>query len=126
MIDENIKNWLKKANNDLKAAEVLFDSDEDEMLTDSIGFHCQQAVEKFLKAYLISCNIPFKKTHNLELLLELCKNQDKNFENINVGDLSNFAVEIRYPDDFFELNADDMKNYLEIVVYVKEFVEERL
>lgn len=46
-----IKQWLLKANEDLLVVDKLT---EDEVIaTSSACFHCQQAVEKFLKAYLI-------------------------------------------------------------------------
>lgn len=43
-------------------------------IADSIlGFHCQQAVEKALKAALASNEIDFPHTHDLDGLLELCQ-----------------------------------------------------
>jgi hypothetical protein len=36
-----------------------------------IGFHAQQAVEKFIKAVLASRAIPYPRTHNLALLLDM-------------------------------------------------------
>ncbi len=84
MIDDYIRKWIIKADNDFKIAEHELDQPENEMVTDAICFHCQQSVEKLLKAYLASRNIDFGKTHNLEYLLELCRKQDTIFENINV------------------------------------------
>ncbi|WP_457555775.1 HEPN domain-containing protein, partial [Candidatus Pyrohabitans sp.] len=37
-----------------------------------ISFHCQQAVEKYLKAYLTSVDARVKKTHDLEVILNQC------------------------------------------------------
>lgn len=100
MKNEYLQGWITKANNDLKVAEHEMDIDINERVTDAICFHCQQAVEKFLKAYLIFHNVEFGKTHNLEYLLELCSKSDEDFQKVNVGNLSFYAVEIRYPDDF--------------------------
>jgi len=46
-----VKNWLDKAEKDLISAkhELSFK----DMVTESVCFHCQQAVEKYLKAYLL-------------------------------------------------------------------------
>jgi len=44
---------------------------EEEIVTDAVCFHCQQAVEKLLKAYLISKNVEFGRIHDLETLLKL-------------------------------------------------------
>ncbi|MBU4486383.1 MAG: HEPN domain-containing protein, partial [Candidatus Delongbacteria bacterium] len=38
---------------------------------DTVTFHCQQAVEKYLKAYLIYLVIDFKFTHDSVYLLDL-------------------------------------------------------
>jgi len=40
---------------------------------ETIGFHAQQAVEKCLKAVLILHEIEFRKTHNLDELVDLLK-----------------------------------------------------
>ncbi len=53
MIDEYIKKWVIKAMNDIKVARHEINLPEDEMTTDAVCFHCQQAAEKLFKAYLI-------------------------------------------------------------------------
>ena len=89
-------------------------------------FLSQQAVEKFLKAYLITKNVEFGKTHNLEYLLELCVKKDGKFKGIDVGDLSFYAVEARYPDEFYEPSIDEAKECLEIAKKVREFLMKKL
>jgi len=85
MIDDYVNKWLIKASNDLKVAKNEMNLPPDEMVTEAICFHSQQAVEKLFKAYLITKEIEFGKTHNLEFLLELCIKEDDNFKEINVG-----------------------------------------
>jgi HEPN domain-containing protein len=46
-----VQPWRTKAEHDLKAAEHLFAASEE--FCDMVLFHCQQAVEKSLKAYLV-------------------------------------------------------------------------
>ena len=70
MINEYVKKWLIKANNDLKVVENLMKLSSEETITEAMCFYSQQAVEKFLKAYLITKNVEFGKTYNLEYLLE--------------------------------------------------------
>ena len=41
------------------------------MSDEIVGFHCQQAAEKLLKAWLTQRAQPFPRTHNLLTLLEL-------------------------------------------------------
>jgi HEPN domain-containing protein len=44
------RQWLIKSQRDLKAAYVLLNNEES--LLDAVVYHCQQAAEKALKAYL--------------------------------------------------------------------------
>ena len=61
-----IKQWLLKANEDLLVVDKL--TEYEIIATSSVCFHCQQAVEKFLKAFLIANGVEVKKTHNIEYL----------------------------------------------------------
>ena len=58
-------------------------------------FHCQQAAEKYLKAFLVKKQIEFTKTHNIMSLLNLCASDDNSFkEELSEADnLTDYAVE---------------------------------
>ena len=122
MIDDYVRKWLVKANGDLKVAENEIKLSSEDMVTEAVCFHSQQVVEKLLKAYLVTRNIEFGKTHNLEFLLELCIKQDSRFKDINVGNLSFYAVELRYPDEFYTPTAEEARQCIEIARKVNEFV----
>ena len=92
------------------------------MVTEAICFHSHQAVEKFLKAYLVTKNIEFGKTHNLEYLLELCAKSDADFQKVEVGNLTYYAVEVRYPDEFYTPTRSEAVESVELASKVKEFV----
>lgn len=49
MINSDLRNWLVKGCHDLKASENEMNVDLEEILTDIICFHSQQAGEKFFK-----------------------------------------------------------------------------
>lgn len=94
-----VKQWLAKADEDMLVVEKLT---EDEIIaTSSACFHCQQAVEKSLKAFLIAMGYNIRKTHNIEYLLTECAEFDKEFSNIDPKELSDFSVELRYPGDAY-------------------------
>lgn len=122
MRDEYVQKWLIKAGNDLKVAENEIKLPPEETITDAICFHAQQAAEKYLKAYLASQNIEFGKTHNLEYLLELCAKKDAAFKVLDVGNLSFYGVEVRYPDEFYIPTMAEAKESLEIARTVRDFV----
>jgi len=122
--DQNdyLKTWLFRANEDIAVIEKLFES-EPELYASTICFHAQQAVEKFLKAFLVFHNIDFPKTHDLDYLLFECKKIDaKNFD-IDLGSLTDFGVSIRYPDDFYLPDKDETAQYRGIALKVKIIIE---
>ena len=64
-----VRQWITKAEIDFRTADRLIqDSDP---IRESIAFHCQQAVEKYVKAFLVRHQREFPKTHDLDLLLTL-------------------------------------------------------
>jgi len=124
-IKDIVRKWLIKADNDLKTAKLCLNTEE--IITDSACFHSQQAVEKFLKAYLISKDISPQKTHKIEILLENCKNFDKSFIDLDgIEILSEYAVELRYPDDFFTPSLDEAEESINLAFKVKSFVISKL
>jgi HEPN domain-containing protein len=64
------KEWIFFAENDIKTADSIIN---EARLTGQIVFHSQQAIEKYLKAYLTENNINFPKIHDLPKLYELAK-----------------------------------------------------
>jgi HEPN domain-containing protein len=119
-----IKQWLAKANEDLLVVEKL--TEYEIIATSSVCFHCQQAVEKFLKAFLIANGIDIKKTHNIEYLLSECADIDNDFSDIDTKELSDFGVDVRYPGDMYIPNEDETLQYKEIAFEIKDFVEKRI
>jgi HEPN domain-containing protein len=123
--DQNdyLKTWLFRAKEDIAVIEKLFES-EPELYASTICFHAQQAVEKFLKAFLVFHNIDFPKSHDLDYLLLECKRIDaKNFD-IDLGSLTDFGVSIRYPDDFYLPDKDETAQYRGIALKVKKVIED--
>ena len=126
MIDKYIKNWIIKANNDLKAVEHELVLPNDEIIKDIVCFHCQQATEKFLKAYLIFYKVEFEFVHDIEYLLKLCTKVDKDFENIEVKNLSWFGVAARYPDELYIPDMKEVRFYYKLTKQIKELVTVKL
>lgn len=109
-----VKLWVEKADHDLGTAELTHQHIP--KYRDTIAFHCQQAVEKYLKAYLVFCDIPPKRTHDLILLLGLISEieavTDDLFE--MAAELQDYAIEVRYPDTIIELTDNDIFRTIEI------------
>ena len=65
-----LKEWVEFARMDFLAAKHLYEHMYPKPL-EIICYHCQQAIEKFLKGVLISKGVTIKKTHDLGLLAEM-------------------------------------------------------
>jgi HEPN domain-containing protein len=65
---EEARAWLDRARRDLRAAGLLAAGDANAEAL----FHCQQAVEKALKAFLTFHERAFRKTHDLSDLSPEC------------------------------------------------------
>ena len=77
---------------DWSAVEKLFTPDCEE--TEIAAFHCQQAVEKTLKGFLVYRKIDFERIHDLGRLLDYCAGADQDFESLRdaVEPLTLYAV----------------------------------
>ncbi len=123
-IKEYIQKWLTKAEHDLLNVQTVIEHNP--LILDTACFHCQQAVEKYLKAYLIYKNVVVEKTHNLHFLLELCSQHDKAFLNFDTQNLNDFGVEVRYPDNFIDPSMEETKEYLQLVLDIKKIVLQKI
>ncbi len=120
-----VARWLLKAKHDWSAAQkVLFPDGEE---TDVAAFHCQQAVEKTLKAYLVSRGVAFEKVHDLGHLLDHCTGVDGEFDSLRDGvePLTLYAIAFRYPGPA-DPSRQDVESALQIVAQVWAFVTQRL
>jgi len=121
---EFIKQWLLKANEDIFVVEKL--TEKEIIAPSSACFHCQQAVERFLKAFLIANNIGIIKTHNIEFLLSECSDIDPDFAEIDPKELSDFGVDTRYPGDIYIPDEKETLFYKNITLDIKNLVENKI
>jgi HEPN domain-containing protein len=91
------REWVAKAEADFRVAETLRQTRPP--VHDARCFHCQQAIEKYLKALLEEPGLTIPRTHNLEDLLSLLEAHHPELRSLRRGliFLSDFAVETRYP-----------------------------
>jgi HEPN domain-containing protein len=120
--DERIylQQWLEKAEHDLLAARLILDHQP--IILDISCFHCQQAVEKYLKTFLIFHKKDFPKTHNIDLLLKACSAINDRFNKVDVKNLEDFAVRGRYPHDFLMPSKEEAEEFYKITLEIKKLV----
>lgn len=123
----NTAEWVKKAEDDLRSAEVLIGIEEPP--TWVVCFHCQQSAEKYLKGYIEKHNVGFEKAHDLIYLLGLCLGIDNEFKKIQPHSdaLNRYSIAPRYPlDEAVEYAIEEAKGAVENAGIVKEFVNKKL
>lgn len=97
--------------------------------TDTICFHSEQCVEKYLKAYLVLNDKEFRRTHNIAEILSLCINIDPSFEylkDLKVYELTIYATELRYPEFFYIPSLKEAQTAVEIAEKTRDFVRREL
>jgi HEPN domain-containing protein len=92
-----VREWLAKADEDLDFAKINLE--EDNKFYSQICFHFQQAVEKYLKAFIVAYDLEFEKMHNLIVLLKICGKKDSSLLSLmEECELLNAAyIDTRYP-----------------------------
>ena len=116
--------YLKLADRDIKALDLLIHSQEID--DETVGFHAQQAVEKCLKAVLALSSIPFRKTHDLQELMDLMLDHSltlpPNADKLDV--LNPYAVLLRY--DFIEHKGFNRETAHGLVAAVRAWAEKQI
>ena len=118
--------WINKADHDLGTAVLTYLHIPE--YKDTITFHCQQAVEKYLKAYLIFLEVEFKFSHDLVYLLELIGVKDISMAEFytRVLTLQNYAVEVRYPDETIFLTDEKVTEAIDTAKNVRKMVTKKM
>jgi len=92
-----------------------------------ICFHCQQAAEKILKAYIAAHGDTPVKTHDLTTLIKYCEQYSSDFNNYaDFGDmLTAYNSDTRYSPKL-SLAESDMKQALNYAHKIMEFTTSKL
>ena len=114
-----VREWVQKAENDLKNAVNTLKMGGD-CPTDTVCFHAQQCVEKYLKAFLVSRDIDFPRTHDIGNLVDL---MPRNFRiRLSVEEqqrLTAYATTMRYPDEYEPLSLAQARKAVAIARRVR-------
>ncbi len=118
--------WLAKADQDLAAADLLLAPGRE--MPGIAAFHCQQAAEKALKAFLYWHDVVFRKTHAIEEVGADCVRLDPSLKPAvdAVLDLTPYAWRFRYPGDATEPDAGEVRAALQAARNVRDAVSSRL
>jgi HEPN domain-containing protein len=86
-----------------------------------LGFHAQQAAEKYLKAHSVHHQIEFPKTHDLDMLLDLAEKVAVPLANLlrDVTMLTIYGVETQYPADLPDLTLYEAQKTIVLATQVR-------
>ncbi len=125
------REWLLMAEKDLKAAQILL---HDPFLFNIALFHCQQCVEKALKAILEFYSLRVPKIHNIQRLHALIlekTNLNPIIQDQDIDYLDSIYIDSRYPTGMGLLpegtpSKSDVEKALKISNHTLEIVKAKL
>ncbi len=108
------RDWYGKSAADLKSARILFDNDADYGI---VAFHCQQAIEKILKSYILKKESVVAEGHSLIFLCKKAAAYDPKFKGFmkDCAYINQFYIETRYPADIpMDMTRDEARECISI------------
>jgi HEPN domain-containing protein len=118
--------WTSKGDNDLKNAVHTLKLGKD-CPTDTVCFHAQQCVEKYLKAFLVALEKPFPRTHDIESLISLMP------KDVRLGltveeqrRLTEYATVLRYPGPYEAIPLTEAKQSVKLAQRVQRKIRKLL
>ena len=123
MADSNrYADWFKKAQADLNGAKILFEHEADYSL---VAFHCQQAIEKALKGFILKSSEKLLEGHSLVYLVKQAALYD---DKVNIylkecAFVNQFYVATRYPADMpDDITCDEAERAIEIACDILKYL----
>lgn len=107
--------WVKRGEWDWRSAHLLFEAEAP--VPETACYHAQQAVEKILKAFLISRGGVAPRTHNLVALLDAAVELEPSTADLKEACslLTPYAVDLRYPGDVGVVEHLEAENALSVM-----------
>jgi len=120
------RDWRLLAERDLGVAEHLA-ANMRPIPTEIIAYHCQQAIEKYLKGILVIFGEDPPYIHDLNKLVIIVEKHQPNFVSIRTpcGVITHFAFQPRY-DLGLSLSEEDMRMVLAHTHSIKEFLQKEI
>jgi len=121
-----ILQWVEKAEHDLTTASYTLRLRAN-CPTDTVCFHAQQCVEKYLKALLVLNDVEFGRTHHISALLTLLPPSIRPQMTPEEQErFTEYAVTTRYPGDYDPITREEAKQAVQIARRVRNQVRRRL
>lgn len=120
------REWMGKGDNDLKTAAHTLNLGP-RCPTDTVCFHAQQCVEKYLKAAPVAMEISFPRTHDIEELIELRPKHTRPSLTVEQQRrLTEYATITRYPGPYEPIDLSEAKEEVKLARLVRRGVRRLL
>lgn len=120
------RQWVQKADNDLATAAHTLKLGA-RGPTDTVCFHAQQCVEKYLKALLVLRGVDFARTHHIGALVSLLPARlQPDLMPEEQAVLSDYAVTTRYPGDYERIPLAEARRAVQIARRVRRQIRAHL
>ena len=111
---EVVRQWVQKAESDFTSAVHLLGIKQS-CPTDSVCFHVQQCIEKYLKASLVVHGIDFGRTHHVSVLMGLLPEDLRPDLSAEEQErLTDYAVTTRYPGDYDPISLVEARKAVQL------------
>ena len=121
---ERYESWIERAKSSLELAQAKIIR---HIHYEDLCFQLQQAAEKALKGLLIYYGTEPEFTHNVEILLKEIKKIIDIPENIKeTVQLTNYAVQTRYPGEYDEITKEEYEKSIIIAEECLSWVENKI
>ncbi|MBN1866602.1 HEPN domain-containing protein [Candidatus Sumerlaeota bacterium] len=121
-----IGEWVQKAENDLTNAAHTLKLGR-KCPTDTVCFHAQQCVEKYVKSLLVFGGIHFPRTHEIGILVHLLPVRVRpGLTREEADQLTNYAVMARYPIDSQPISLIEARRAVSIARRVRSHIRKLL
>lgn len=115
--------WLDRCNEDIYSARLLMGHDG---CYNNAAFHCQQTIEKALKAYILLKSNVLVDGHNLTWLCKRAMKYDRSFGQWldESASLNHCYIETRYPADIpLDLTRKQIGRYYDMAYELYSFIK---
>ena len=127
---KQVEAWIKFADTDLLTVSEIIEIPE---LANVVAFHCQQAIEKYFKAFILGNEKPLAKIHNLLALYGTIKEiTDFGLDEDLLSTISDIYLDSRYPgeigllDDGSMPTNEQVNRFYEFAKKIEKTIKEKL
>lgn len=119
-----VARWVRLAEGDLAMARLGLESEQFDVF-ELVGFHAQQAVEKFIKAFLARSAVDFEDQHDIDYLQALVRKADSQLASRidPAASLNRYAVGTRYPGRYAPVTREQAEAAVRIAEQVRDDIQ---